>query len=72
MQAAIVIIVLWLIGYAVGSAISNKRDDEINSKLEALENEGMIDLMHHQWERYKSVHPLQINMTALWQKWIRL
>lgn len=71
MEAAIVIIVLWLVGYAVGTGIASKRDDDINSKLEALENTGMIDLMHHQWERYKSVHPFQINMHALWQKWIR-
>ncbi len=71
MEAAIVIIVLWLVGYAVGTGIASKRDDEINSMLEALENTGLIDLMHHQWDRYKSVHPFQINMTALWQKWIR-
>lgn len=38
---------------------------------QALTNEGMIDLMHHQWCRFKAVHPLQINMTALWQAWIR-
>lgn len=44
---------------------------DLDTKLEALTNHGMIDLMHHQWERYKSVHPFQINMTALWQKWIR-
>lgn len=71
MEAALTIIVLWLIGYAVGTAISNGRDKDIDDKLEALTNEGQIDLMHHQWERYKSVHPFQINMTALWQKWIR-
>ena len=40
-------------------------------KLDALENVGMIDMMYHQWERYKAVHPLQINLNALWQRWIR-
>ena len=44
---------------------------DLNTKLDALTNEGMIDLMHHQWERYKAVNPLQINLNALWQKWIR-
>lgn len=41
------------------------------SDLESLTNEGMIDLMYHQWQRYQAVHPLQINGHALWQKWIR-
>lgn len=44
---------------------------DLNTKLDALTNEGMIDLMHHQWQRFQSVHPLQINLNALWQKWIR-
>lgn len=44
---------------------------DLDTKLEALTNHGMIDLMHHQYSRFKSVHPFQINMTALWQKWIR-
>lgn len=43
----------------------------IEAKLDALTNEGMIDLMHHQWQRYQAVNALQINMQALWQKWIR-
>jgi len=36
-----------------------------------LTNEGMIDAMYHQWSRYKSVNANQINLNALWQKWIR-
>jgi hypothetical protein len=40
------------------------------AKLEQLTNEGMIDLMHHQLTRAKSVH-FHINQTAFWQKWIR-
>ena len=40
-------------------------------KLEALTNDNMISLMYHQWDRYKTVNHNQINLTALWQKWIR-
>lgn len=40
-------------------------------KLEALTNDNMISLMYHQWNRYKTVNSHQINLTALWQKWIR-
>jgi len=40
-------------------------------KIEALENTGMIDLMTHQWDRFKAVNPLHINTHALWEKWIR-
>lgn len=41
------------------------------SEFDNLENTGLIDLMYHQLERYKSVHPLQINISALWERWIR-
>lgn len=44
---------------------------ELELKLQDLENEGMVDMMFHQWTRFKSVNKLQTNMTALWQKWIR-
>lgn len=44
---------------------------QLEAKLENLENEGMVDMMFHQWTRFKSVNSLQINMTALWQKWVR-
>ena len=47
------------------------RKAQTAAQFDALTNEGMIDLMHHQYTRFVSVHPLQINMTALWQKWIR-
>lgn len=43
----------------------------MNDKLNALENTGMIETMYHQWKRYESVHPLQINRFALWVKWLR-
>lgn len=41
------------------------------TKLELLTNDGMIDLMYHQWNRYKVVNSHHINLGALWQKWIR-
>ena len=44
---------------------------QLGTRLQNLENEGMVDMMFHQWTRFKSVNSLQINMTALWQKWIR-
>ena len=40
-------------------------------KLEALTNDNMINLMYHQWNRYKVVNSNHINAFALWQKWIR-
>lgn len=46
-------------------------EKELEIALEQLENPGMVDMMFHQWTRFKSVNSLQINMTALWQKWIR-
>ena len=45
--------------------------EQLELKLQDLENEGMVDMMFHQWTRFKSVNGLQINMIALWQKWIR-
>ena len=44
----------------------------IETQLESLTNHGMIDMMSHQWERYKSVNSTRKNKVALWQKWIRL
>lgn len=44
---------------------------QLETRLQNLENEDMVDMMFHQWTRFKSVNSLQINMTALWQKWIR-
>lgn len=38
---------------------------------DSLTNDGLIDAMSHSWERYKAVHPSQINIAALWQQWIR-
>ena len=32
-------------------------------KIDALENEGMIDLMYHQYSRYTALR-------SLWQQWI--
>ena len=44
---------------------------QLEVKLQDLENEGMVDMMFHQWSRFKALNSLQINMTALWQKWVR-
>lgn len=35
-----------------------------------LTNDGMIDLMYHQYTRAQSATP-HINVFAFWQKWIR-
>lgn len=40
-------------------------------KIDDLENEGMIDMMFHQKQRFLSTHNNWINQNALWQKWIR-
>lgn len=45
-----------------------KRD--LHAKLENLGNDGMIDLMHHQFTRFQEVS-IYINENALWQRWIR-
>ena len=71
MTAIISITILWAIGYAIGSLLRDKKNKENNDKLEALTNDGVVDLMYRGWKRYQSVHPLQINQQALWQKWIR-
>lgn len=46
------------------------KDQTTLEKLDNLENEGMIDLMHHQLTRFKAVtwfnRPFQ-----QWQAWIR-
>lgn len=73
------IIILICIGYIVGAAIQAIRDRMkptrheryVAGRLEDLTNDGMIDQMHHQWDRYQAVNPQQINRHALWQKWIR-
>lgn len=44
---------------------------DIETKLENLTNEEMIDLMHHQYTRFKALNKLQINLHALWRRWIR-
>ena len=44
---------------------------DIETKLENLTNEGMIDLMHHQYTQFKALNKLQINLHALWRRWIR-
>jgi len=40
-------------------------------KIEALENEGMLDFMTHQLIRFKAVNAIAINQYALWQRFIR-
>lgn len=74
------IIILICIGYIVGAAIQAIRDRMkptrheryVAGRLEDLTNDGMIDLMHHQYTRYKKVNSLQINMQALWERWVRV
>lgn len=44
----------------------------IETQLENLTNHVMLDMMSHQWERYKFVNSIWENKAALWQKWIRL
>lgn len=71
MTALISIVILYAIGYGIGVLIRNiRKNRELNNKLENLTNEGMLDLAHHQWNRFKSVN-IHINEHALWQKWIR-
>lgn len=43
---------------------------ELMAKLDALENKGMIDLMVHQFERYKRVTHFTMYQTQ-WASWIR-
>jgi hypothetical protein len=43
---------------------------ELLAKLDALENKGMIDLMYHQFERYKRVTHFTMYQTQ-WASWIR-
>ena len=42
----------------------------IEKKLDELENRGMIDMMIHQYERYKLVTHFTLSK-AIWQSWIR-
>jgi len=44
----------------------------IETQLDNLTNHGMIGMMYHHWNRYKSINHIWKNKVSLWQKWIRL
>lgn len=49
------------------------KNDEIVDKIEALENEGMIDMMIHQknrWYNFNSLFVKSYSPLYVWQKWI--
>ena len=50
--------------------VKSPLDKETERKLDNLENFGMIDLMTHQFNRYKEVTHFTLNQ-AIWQSWIR-
>ncbi len=45
---------------------------ELEQKLENLTNDGMIDLMWHQFKRFEAIQKLTfVPDIAIWKKWIR-
>ena len=50
--------------------IKSPLEKSIEKKLDELENRGMIDMMIHQYERYKLVTHFTLSK-AIWQSWIR-
>ena len=49
------------------------KNDEIVDKIEALENEGMIDMMIHQKNRWYNRNKLFASVYSslyVWQKWV--
>lgn len=50
--------------------IKSPLEKSILKKLDELENVGMIDMMVHQYSRYKSVTHFTLP-DAIWQSWIR-
>lgn len=49
------------------------KNDEVVNKIEALENEGMIDLMIHQKKRWEKINSLMVKVYSnnyVWSKWI--
>ena len=50
--------------------IKSPLEKSVERKLHSLENEGMIDLMVHQFNRYKKVTHFTLAM-PIWQSWIR-
>ena len=50
--------------------IKSPLEKSIEKKLDELENRGMINMMIHQYERYKLVTHFTLSK-AIWQSWIR-
>lgn len=50
--------------------IKSPLEKSIEQKLDNLENRGMLDMMTHQFERYKKVTHFTLPQ-AIWQSWIR-
>ena len=50
--------------------IKSPLEKSIEQKLDNLENRGMLDMMTHQFNRYKQVTHFT-NTQAIWQSWIR-
>ena len=50
--------------------IKSPLEKHIEKSLNGLENHGMIDLMTHQFNRYKNVTHFQTQM-GIWASWIR-
>ena len=50
--------------------IKSEQEKSLEKSLSDLENRGMIDLMYHQFERYKGVTHFTLQQ-AIWQSWIR-
>ena len=44
--------------------------DNVTYKLEQMENEGMIEQMHHDWYAFRIKNSWARNMKALWQRWL--
>lgn len=49
------------------------KNDEVVEKIEALENEGMIDMILHQKRRWYNLNPLFVKVYSqyyVWRKWL--
>jgi hypothetical protein len=50
--------------------IKSPLEKSILNKIDNLENTGMIDMMTHQFNRYKNITHFTMSKT-IWQSWIR-
>lgn len=50
--------------------IKSPLEKSILQKLDNLENSGMIELMYHQFERYKKVTHFTLQQ-AIWKSWLQ-